>query len=74
MGSSIDATKLVSSLTLFGHVAAQLHGEEGLGTYRDLVAAAREILATAAEQGYAPCRFTLDWLGRHDASKDTRRD
>ena len=36
MGSSIDATKLVSSLTLFTHVARQLSVAEGLETYRDL--------------------------------------
>jgi uncharacterized protein (DUF1810 family) len=72
MGSSIDVTKLVSSLTLFAHVARQLHVAEGLDTHRDLVAAANEVLATAAEQGYPPCRFTRDRLGAHDASKGTR--
>ena len=33
MGSSIDALKLVSSLTLFGHVARKLHAAEGLAAY-----------------------------------------
>jgi hypothetical protein len=45
MGSSIDLTKLVSSLTLFAHVARQLDVAEGRDTYRDLVAAAEEVLA-----------------------------
>ena len=40
MGSSIDVTKLVSSLTLFAHVARQLSVAEGLDIYRDLVATA----------------------------------
>ena len=72
MGSSIDVTKLVSSLTLFAHVARQLSVAEGLDTYRDLVAAGDDVLATAAEQGYPPCRFTLDRLGAHAAGKGTR--
>ena len=71
MGSSIDVTKLVSSLTLFVHVARKLYVAEGLDTYRDLVAAGDDVLVAAAEQGYPPCRFTLDRLGAHDASKGT---
>jgi uncharacterized protein (DUF1810 family) len=73
MGSSIDATKLVSSLTLFAHVAGQLSVEEGLDAYRDLVAAGSDVLVAAAEQGYPPCRFTLDRLGAPDASEGTRQ-
>ena len=74
MGSSIDVSKLVSSLTLFAQVARQLDVAEGLDTYRDLVAAADDVLAAAAEQGYPPCRFTLDRLGAHDAPKGTRQE
>ena len=73
MGSSIDVTKLVSSLTLFAHVARQLDVAEGLDTYRDLVAAGDDVLVAAAEQGYRPCRFTLDRLGVHDAGTGTRQ-
>jgi hypothetical protein len=74
MGSSIDATKLVSSLTLFARVARRLSVGEGLDTYRDLVAAAEEVLAAAAQQGYPPCRFTLDRLGADDVGKGTRQE
>ena len=59
MGSEIDVLKLVSSLTLFGHVARQLQAEEGrevLGRMADL---AEELLAIAAAEGQPPCRFTL---------------
>ena len=73
MGSSIDAAKLVSSLTLFAHVARQLSVAEGPDPYRDLAAAAEEVLGAAAEQGYPRCRFTLDRLGGHDASKGMRQ-
>jgi hypothetical protein len=60
MGSSIDALKLVSSLTLFAHIARQLDAAEH---HRDLAATAEKVLAIAGEQGYPPCRFTLDRLG-----------
>jgi hypothetical protein len=73
MGSSIDVTKLVSSLTLFAHVARQLYGAEGLDAYRDLAATAEEILGTAAEEGYPPCRFTLDRLRAYDGSEGTHQ-
>ena len=36
MGSSIDALKLVSSLTLFGHAAKLLHAADGLAAYGTL--------------------------------------
>jgi uncharacterized protein (DUF1810 family) len=54
MGSSIDALKLVSSLTLFAPVARQLDV--------NLATTAEKVLAIAAEQGYPQCRFTLDRL------------
>jgi len=62
MGSSIDATKLVSSMTLFQHVAKRLHDAEGLDEYGSLEGAAKTILARAATEGYPPCQFTLDTL------------
>jgi uncharacterized protein (DUF1810 family) len=60
MGSSIDARKLVSSLTLFGHVA-KLRGRES-PAYESLAAIAGEVLDAAARQGYAQCQYTLDRL------------
>ena len=62
MGSSIDATKLVSSMTLFQHVAKRLHDAEGLDEYASLESAAKTILARAATEGYPPCQFTLNTL------------
>ncbi len=58
MGSSIDAAKLTSSMTLFGQVAAELRdeGHEGFAELADL---ARGILAAAAAQGYPSCRHTI---------------
>jgi uncharacterized protein (DUF1810 family) len=64
MGSDIDARKVVSSLTLFGHVARKLHGVEGLDACRAIANAADEVLAVAALQGYPPCSFTLRRLDR----------
>ncbi len=64
MGSTIDAQKLVSSLTLFGNVAAQM---DPAGTDEALTAIARvanEVLAIAAKQGYPPCAATLGALQR----------
>jgi uncharacterized protein (DUF1810 family) len=58
MGSSIDAAKLVSSMTLFAEVARAAPGGE------PLVEAADAILAAAAEQGCRRCEFTLRQLGR----------
>ena len=62
MGSSTDALKLVSSLTLFGHAAKQLHGSDGLAAYGALARVAAEVLNTAERQGYGPCQFTLSRL------------
>ena len=62
MGSSIDATKLVSSMTLFEHIAQRLHAAEGLDEYASLGAAAKKILERAAAEGYPPCQFTLNAL------------
>lgn len=59
MGSDIDAKKVVSSLTLFRHVARKLHEAEGLEACRAIAKVADEVLAVAASQGYPPCSFTL---------------
>jgi len=62
MGSSTDALKLVSSLTLFGHAAKQLHGAEGVAAYGALARAAAEVLNAAERQGYGPCEYTISRL------------
>jgi uncharacterized protein (DUF1810 family) len=62
MGSSTDALKLVSSLTLFGHAAKQLHGSDGLAAYGALARAAADVLKSAERQGYGPCHYTLSRL------------
>ena len=62
MGSPIDATKLVSSMTLFQHVSKRLHDAEGLEEYAALEGTAKTILARAAAEGYPPCSFTLNAL------------
>jgi uncharacterized protein (DUF1810 family) len=58
MGSSIDAQKLVSSLTLFGHVARDLYAAEGLETCQALATLSDRVLDAAEGQGFPPCRFT----------------
>ncbi len=62
MGSSIDAAKLVSSMTLFGALAAKLHATEGLDDYAAIADVAARILAVAAAEGYPACQFTLGRL------------
>jgi uncharacterized protein (DUF1810 family) len=64
MGSDGDARKLVSSLTLFGHVARRLHEDERVEAYGALAKVADEVLAVAATQGYPPCARTLRSLQR----------
>jgi uncharacterized protein (DUF1810 family) len=58
MGSSIDATKLVSSMTLFKTVATRLHATAGLDEYASIASMAERILSAAAAEGYPPCQFT----------------
>src|SRR5262245_10149495 len=62
MGSSFDATKLVSSLTLFGEVARSLSDcpTDATAVLADL---AEEVLIAAAAQGYQRCHRTLERLG-----------
>jgi uncharacterized protein (DUF1810 family) len=64
MGSRIDALKLVSSLTLFEHVAKQLHASGGDEGHRALAAVAEEVLDLTEAQGYSRCKFTLESLRR----------
>jgi uncharacterized protein (DUF1810 family) len=59
MGSEIDAQKVVSSLTLFGHVAKKRHDIEGIDAYDAVARIADEVLAAAASQGFPPCAYTL---------------
>ena len=61
MGSSIDATKLVSSLTLFGEVARSLT-ESPTDANAVLADLAEEVLIAAAAQGYQRCHHTLERL------------
>ena len=61
MGSSIDATKLVSSLTLFGEVARRL-SDSPADANAVLADLAEEVLIAAAARGYPRCRHTLDRL------------
>ncbi|HTB76444.1 MAG TPA: DUF1810 family protein [Polyangiaceae bacterium] len=62
MGSHIDAQKLVSSMTLFAHLARRLDTpvRPDLGV---LARDAEAILAAAAAEGYARCSFTEKALG-----------
>jgi uncharacterized protein (DUF1810 family) len=62
MGSDIDAQKLVSSLTLFAHIARALRDEDGLDDYALLARVADEVLQVAASQGYPRCAFTMRQL------------
>jgi uncharacterized protein (DUF1810 family) len=64
MGSTIDALKLVSSLTLFGDAARRLFLDEGQPAHDALARVADEVLAAAATQGYPRCRYTLVQLKR----------
>lgn len=62
MGSRIDAAKLMSSLTLFGHVAAELHRRHPDETYDALAGAAEAAIKAGESEGYQRCRFTLERL------------
>jgi uncharacterized protein (DUF1810 family) len=62
MNSSIDATKLVSSMTLFEHVAKRLQATERLDDAASLARVAEEVLSKADAEGYPRCAFTLGRL------------
>jgi uncharacterized protein (DUF1810 family) len=63
MNSEIDARKVVSSLTLFRHVAKTLCEAESSDVYGPLAGVADEILGIAKSQGHPPCEHTLRRLG-----------
>jgi uncharacterized protein (DUF1810 family) len=71
MGSALDAMKLVSSLTLFRHVAGRVHAAEPLEDYSTLARVADRILAAAETEGYPPCQRTLAYLA--DVADDQAR-
>jgi uncharacterized protein (DUF1810 family) len=58
MGSEIDVLKLVSSMTLFGHVAETLVAADPQPRFVAMAAHAAAILGAAAAQGYAGCAYT----------------
>jgi uncharacterized protein (DUF1810 family) len=68
MGSDVDASKVVSSLTLFRHVASKHHqntddSNDTSDAYRSIAEVAGEVLAIAASEGYPPCAYTLRRVG-----------
>ena len=62
MGSRIDALKLVSCMTLFGHVARDLYATERRPEFATMTEHAEAILDLAAAQGYGRCAFTENRL------------
>jgi uncharacterized protein (DUF1810 family) len=68
MGSSIDATKLVSSMTLSGAVAKRLSAGDRVEEYASLASVADRILSIAAAQGYPRCEFT------HNVTRESQED
>jgi len=62
MGSSIDAEKLVSSMTLFADVARRLPAGLKSADIDALADEAEAILGAASSQGYPPCRHTRSHL------------
>ncbi len=62
MGSRTDVLKLVSSLTLFGHVARELHEAQPDVVQKAVAEAAETVLRAAEAQAYPRCAYTLDLL------------
>lgn len=62
MGSEIDASKLVSSVTLFRAAAERLAKGDGaeIDESRCLAQCCDDILVRTGMQGYAACAFTLE--------------
>ena len=63
LGSSVDAQKVVSSLTLFERISRELQSEESNTECAALATVSQRVLATAAAQGYVRCAFTERALG-----------
>jgi uncharacterized protein (DUF1810 family) len=63
MGSSIDAVKLVSSMTLFGELARRMAAADPQDDFARVAAAADVILAAAEAHGLPPCPVTRRALG-----------
>ncbi|MDB6092776.1 MAG: hypothetical protein JWM32_338 [Verrucomicrobia bacterium] len=63
MGSSIDALKLVSSLTLCEIAARRLANSEAEQSFAALEKLCRQVLDAARPQGLERCQFTLDSIG-----------
>src|SRR5687767_3375901 len=59
MGSEIDTLKLVSSMTLFAHVATSLNSVDPRPKFALMAAHADAIVDAAAAQGYGACAYTL---------------
>lgn len=59
MGGQTDSLKLVSSLTLFEHVAGSLAGEKADPEIARLADLCTAVLGAAESQGYPRCGFTL---------------
>ena len=68
MGSDVDALKLVSSMTLFAHVATTLDAESPTPRFKAMADHASAILAAAAGRGYDRCAFTEEHLRRSRSS------
>jgi uncharacterized protein (DUF1810 family) len=66
MGSEIDVRKLVSSMTLFGHLAGAEYVQSPFPATGVLAQRAEEILRAAATQGYPRCAFTEEQIGAPD--------
>jgi uncharacterized protein (DUF1810 family) len=62
MASRTDALKVVSSLTLFHHIAGELRASEDAEAYRDISSVAQQVLASAEREGYSACAYTLQHL------------
>ena len=68
MGSVVDALKLVSSMTLFAHVAKALMATEPAPRFEAMADHAHAILTAAATAGYDRCAFTEEHLRRSGSS------
>lgn len=66
MGSSLDAMKLVSSLTLFQLAARALDAQQPDPELAEIAATAEAVLRVAAEAGYPRCAFTAARIVRVD--------